>query len=139
MIRWLTANTGCGCWVAVMFEAEFLDFFTQTVTVQASLSKDMYGYETYGTPIPLPCHIEGRMQLFVDKTGEKMACTGRFFTPVVGWLNETYLVNVPDPTAAGGWRQQSIAAITTRYDEDGPHHYVIYYGDLGNRGMSRNA
>lgn len=124
---------------AGMFEQEFADLFTQTVLVSQRTSTDAYGMESYGPDQPVPCHLEGRVQEIVTPTGEVRTSTGRFFCEVVPWINDLCRLKVPDFQEVTGYRNVDIVAVSVRYDEDGPHHLMVHYGERGNKGFRSNA
>lgn len=114
-------------------DPELAAIMTQTVSAYAPAGVDAYGHTSFAAePLVLKCHIRGRIQEVVDKTGESAVSTGNaILTDVYPGLSEQWSLVIPDPSATGGQRRVNIIAVLTRYDEVGPSHQVIYYGERG--------
>lgn len=113
-----------------MFEPEFLAMMTQTVRVTQSLGHDAYGQDAFApTSAVLPCHVEAKAVAVNTVAGNVVYSAGVLYTPVNESLTVGDRYEIPDPTEPTGMRDVDVISIIVRFDEDGPHHMVIYYGE----------
>lgn len=105
------------------FDPAFLELMTQQVKLSEPTSVDVYGRRTMGDPsAPVPCHIVERQGVVRDQDGNEVGESGRVYLAGVYDVapNETVLTLPSGETPV-------IVAVSTHYDEDGPHHTVVHY------------
>lgn len=124
-----------------MIDPQLAALMTQMAYAYPVTGTDAYGQPAYTPdPVVIPCHVVGRLKEVVDKTGEAVVSTGQLITTkVYNGLDDRAILDVPEPADETGRRRVNIIAIITRYDENGPHHQVIYYGPAGGTDGDRDV
>lgn len=111
-------------------EPEFEALFTQTLSVKRNLGTNEYGQYAYeAVPVLIPCHIDGRVKEMHTPVGGTVLSTGAAYIDVTPWLTAEDSGYVPELSDATGERVVDIIGVQTRYDESGPHHMVVYFGE----------
>lgn len=116
-------------------EQEFKDAFTQTLRVYKYEGTNDYGQDAYDTDaVNIPCHINARVTEMLSEAGETRLSTGVAYIDIVPWLTADDNAYVPETSSHQsssnpGFRQIDIIGVQTAYDEDGPHHMVVYFGE----------
>lgn len=113
-----------------MFEPEFLELFTQRVRIQSFTGRNEYGEETYSSSfVELPTHLVPKSESVTTQGGEVVWVAGTMYTEVTAGLDTSDKYEVESYDQPGSWFEVDVVSIQVRYDEDGPHHMVLYYGE----------
>lgn len=105
-------------------DPEWLDLMGTEVQVLASAGIDGYGQRSYKAPQPVRCHIKGKAVEVTGPDGTVVTGAGEV------WLDDHY----PDITTSdritlpNGGGTKGIVEAQTVYDENGPHHTKLVYG-----------
>lgn len=107
-------------------EAEFLELMGQTIQRKPAQGLTAYGQRTHKPPVEHQCHLKQGLVEVSQPDGETREAEGTI------WLAGVF----PDVTTADrvilpDGKETGVVQVQTVYDEDGPHHTVIMYGDEG--------
>lgn len=105
-------------------EPELAELMTQTVGLLATGSVDGYGKRTYKASQPIWCHLDGKAVEVAGPDGTVLTGAG------TAWLDDHYpLITTSDRiTLPNGGGSKGLVEVKTAYDETGPHHTKIVYG-----------
>lgn len=104
---------------------EFVDYFTQTVTVEPPSGKNAYGELTYGTSTTYKARIVGRTKTVTDKEGRERVSMYTVYLNTNAVIDPDSRVTLPSGYAPS---QPKLLAVGTYPDETGPHHTTLFLG-----------
>lgn len=110
-------------------EPEFLELMSQVIRVRQAIGRDAYGEESFSeTFVEVPAHLESRSQAVATVAGETVWVSGQAFIPVTPGLDTSDLFLIQQYDQPDNWEEIDVQAIRVEYDENGPHHMVLFYG-----------
>lgn len=101
---------------------EYLDFMTDTITIEPLASRDDYGAPTYGPGIDYPCRIDGATKQRVSIEGVERSINAMIYilgNPIIGPTDRLTLPSTFVP------QQPPILRVNPFTDESGPHHTEV--------------
>lgn len=111
------------------FESEFRGLMASTVTIEEVASMDEYGKRTYGTGTTYQARVRQKIERVFNLQGrEEWAKTKVWVAPhsttgAFPTISPRSRVTLPDGT------QPPLIAFERIYDENGPHHMILWFGD----------
>lgn len=103
---------------------DLADMFADVLTYEPPGTYDGWGDMTPGTPVQIPCHIEGQHRITRDQLGQEVVST------VQAYLRGSYGVVVDGKfTLPARFSPQEPPAINVveETDESGAHHEVVMF------------
>jgi len=107
-------------------ESNFRELFSESVTLYAPSSRDMYGKRSYASAsVSAPAHLVAEVELIRTPDGREVVQTGKVYLYGNYTVDTSYRIVLQDGS------EPSIIAVDTPYDQNGAHHTVVRIGEMG--------
>ena len=106
-----------------MIDPAYEELFSETVLLAAPSSLDAYGKRSWAAPVEVQAHTEMDSRMTRDESGREVSERGRCF------LFGAYEDVTVDWLLIRGSASPVILGVEHAYDEHGPHHTVLRFGN----------
>ena len=106
-------------------ESNFRELFSETVTLYAPLTQNMYGGRTYpsaSAAVTASAHYVSERELCASPDGQEVLQVGKIYLYGVFTVDETYKLVLDDGSSP------PIIGVDQPHDQNGPHHTVLRVG-----------
>jgi hypothetical protein len=104
-------------------ESDFLELFSETVTLFPPASVDKYGKRTFSASgVTASAHLVSEVSLTRDGDGREVTEIGRVYLYGTPTVTTDYRILLGDGSSP------VIIGVDTPYDQNGPHHTVVRIG-----------
>ena len=103
-----------------MFEDEFLEMMTDTVTLERMTGVDADVMRVYGSATAYQCRISPKPQQILDTTGREVVSTATIHFARSPEIDPEDRITLPDGS------QPQILRVARPPDRDGAHHTTVY-------------
>jgi hypothetical protein len=106
-------------------ESNFRELFSESVTLFAPSSRDMYGKRSYASAsVVVPAHLVAETELIRTLDGREVVQSGKVYLYGTPTVDTSYRIVLADGS------EPSIIAVDAPYDQNGPHHTVVRIGEM---------
>lgn len=104
-------------------ESDFLELFSETVTLYPPATLDKYGKRGFSASGVTACaHLVAEVELARDQDGREVTQTGKIYVYGTPTVTNDYRLVLQDGT------EPIIISVDQPHDQNGPHHTVIRIG-----------
>jgi hypothetical protein len=108
--------------------SRYRHLMSSTVTVEARTGVDGFGKPTYGAGTSYRCHISRRKRLIRNERGEEIVSGQALYLDAAPDVALTALLTLS--ASDSSLVHPVLVAVERRFDNAGPHHTVLYLGDV---------
>lgn len=106
-------------------EANFRELFSETVTLYAASTRDVYGKWSHSSSsVSAPAHIVADQEVLRDSDGREVIQTGKVY------LYGIFDVDTRSRIVFADGSEPIIIAVDQPYDQNGAHHTVVRVGEI---------
>jgi len=102
---------------------DFLDFMTETVTIEPFASRNAYNEATYGTAQSITARVVGKVKMVRDSKGEERVSTKTVYLATADMFDPEDRLTLPVGSVP---LTPPILAVSSFPDEIGAHHTVLF-------------
>lgn len=105
---------------------------SSVITVQPLTGKDVNQMPTYGAAVTYKAHLSRRRQIVRNVKGEEVMSNQACYVGAPAAIEPTALITLStgDVGSTEAFAiNPAIVAVERRFDETGPHHIVVYFGN----------